>query len=520
MTPDDKLRHNLHEALQPGPNFPSPELLDRIMDDVYTSERSAALSGRPTSRSFSRRRPWLPALATPQGRWTSQSYMRRLSLPTLAALAALLVIADLFAARAQVNAGRVEFVANTNLGHVQFVSSKAQPAAEYRAMKEKVLAGFNGTADFNSQPTAAQDIERILYEQSTGKTTVDLIALTHGDMLALQNAGALEDLTPLLGSLQRDRRFPESLVENGRYDTSAQYSVPWLQATYLMVVNRQALQYLPEGADVEHLTYDQLIAWGQNMWVATGAKRIGLPADTNGPRGGLIHRFLQGYAYPSFTGTTLTGFRSPEAVQMWQTLRRLWSVTNDWSISYTSMDAPLETGEVWVAWDHQARLRGALADDLHFLAVPAPSGPHGLGYMSAQVGLAIPRGAPNRRGAEALIEWLTRPQQQAAGAASLGFLPAVGDVPLSGPEGAGSGVAHRYQSDRERIETLPPEGLGAGVDAFNAVYQDAFNRIVVHGEDIGTVLEADASRLQQLVDAAHARCWPPDPPGRGACQIE
>src|SRR5439155_2155727 len=138
-----------------------------------------------------------------------------------------------------------------------------------------------------------------------------------------------------------------------------------------MVVDRRALRYLPPGADVDHLTYDQLIDWGERLQAATGEKLIGLPADLNGPRGGLVYRFLQGYAYPSFTGTTLTGFRSPEAVQMWQTMRRLWAVTSPWSTTYVSMRDPLRTGEVWIAWDHQARLKDALADPAHFLAVPA-----------------------------------------------------------------------------------------------------------------------------------------------------
>jgi len=231
-----------------------------------------------------------------------------------------------------------------------------------------------------------------------------------------------------------------------------------------------------------------------------------------------VYRFLQGYAYPSFTGTTLTGFKSPEAVQMWETMRRLWSVTNDQSVTYTSMDDPLATGEVWVAWDHQARLGKALADPQHFIAVPAPSGPEGLGYMSAVVGLAIPKHAPNRQGAEALIDWLTQPKQQAAAAFTLNFSPVVQGVPLSGPRAAESAVAGRYQTGRRSLETLLP-ALGSQADAFTSVYQDTFARIVLHGEDITTVLNDEAMRLQRIVDGAHAHCWSPDPSSQGPCQI-
>jgi multiple sugar transport system substrate-binding protein len=486
----ERLRRNLREALPTGTDFPSPRLLDRIMSDLQAPGRRAA-----------RRRP-----------------RRRVWLPTLAAAVLLLVVAASTLFSQLQNAGRVEALAN--LGSVEFLSSQAQPAAEYRDMQGKVLPGFNGTVDFNSQPTAAQDIDRILYEESVGRPTMDLVALTQSELVTLQAKGALEDLTPLLQRLQKDRRFAQATLDSARFGTGRQYYIPWLQATYMMVVNRQALPYLPPGANVNHLTYDQLIAWGQSIQAATGQRLVGLPADLNSPRGGLVYRFLQGYAYPSFTGSTLTGFRSPEAVQMWQTLQRLWSVTNPWSTTYTNMQGPLETGEVWIAWDHQARLKDALADSAHFLAVPAPSGPAGLGYMSATVGLAIPKGAHNPNGAGALIDWLTKPAQQATASANLGFSPVVQNVGLSGRAAAESRVAASYEADARGVQTVPPAGLGARSDDFTAAYQDTFRRIVLANEDIRTVLNEEAVRLQQLVTAAGAACWQPDPPSRGPCQIK
>jgi multiple sugar transport system substrate-binding protein len=486
----DRLRRNLREALPTETDFPSPRLLDRIMYDLPAPGRRA------------RRRRW----------------RRRAWLPTLAAAVLLLVVAASTLFSQLQYAGRVEALAN--LGSVEFLSSQAQPATEYRDMQNRVLPGFNGTVDFNSQPTAAQDTDRILYEESVGRPTMDLVALTHSDLVTLQAKGALEDLTPLLHQLQKDRRFAQPALDSARFGTDKQYYIPWLQATYMMVVNRKALPYLPPGANVNHLTYEQLIAWGQSIQAATGQRLIGLPADLEGPRGGLVYRFLQGYAYPSFTGATLTGFRSPEAVQMWQTLQRLWAVTNPWSTTYTSMQEPLGTGEVWIAWDHQARLKDALADDARFLAIPAPSGPAGLGYMSATVGLAIPRGAHNPNGAGALIDWLTKPAQQATASTNLGFFPVVQNVRLTGRAAAESRVAATYAADARGVQTLPPAGLGSRSDDFTAVYQDTFRRIVLGNEDIRTVLNEEAPRLQQLVNAAGAACWRPDPPSRGPCQIK
>jgi hypothetical protein len=101
----------------------------------------------------------------------------------------------------------------------------------------------------------------------------------------------------------------------------------------------------------------------------------------------------------------------------------------------------------------------------------------------------------------------------------LSFSPVVQGAALSGASLAESKVMGIYQSDRAGVESVPPAGLGGRADDFTTVYQETFARIVLHGEDIPTVLNDEALRLQQIVDGAHARCWSPDPTGQGPCQI-
>src|SRR5690348_13455289 len=281
-------------------------------------------------------------------------------------------------------------------GTVTFVSSQGHPASEAQQMSSQVLNGFDGQADFISGPTAAQDIDKVTAEQKTGSGTIDVLALQHGDFTTLGASDALMDLTPLLQRLQKDRQFPQALIDYGKLGSTRQYYIPWLQATYMMAVNKKALQYLPKGYDVNNLSYDQVITWGQDIQKATGERMFGLPAAP-GTQASLIHRFLQGYAYPSYTGGEVTGFKSSQAVQMWQMLKRLWAVTNPQSTTYSQLQDPLLSGDVLYGWDHQARLQNAFQQQPdQFIAVPAPKGPKGLGYMSVAVGLAIPKTAPNK----------------------------------------------------------------------------------------------------------------------------
>src|SRR5215471_6280736 len=166
----------------------------------------------------------------------------------------------------------------TNVGSVEFLSSQGNPANEGQKMNTQVLAGFSGHANFDSGPTAAKDILKVTAEQQAGRGTIDLLALQHGDFTTLGASGALEDLTPLLQKLEKDRQFPKALLDYGKLGTSKQYYIPWLQATYMMAVSKKALPYLPKGANVNDLTYEQVITWGENIQKATGERLFGLPA--------------------------------------------------------------------------------------------------------------------------------------------------------------------------------------------------------------------------------------------------
>ena len=67
-----------------------------------------------------------------------------------------------------------------------------------------------------------------------------------------------------------------------------------MQATYVMVAKQEALEFLPAGADLNALTYDQLIAWGQAMKEATGQARMETSARGAGSSGR-----VRGVFYPN-----------------------------------------------------------------------------------------------------------------------------------------------------------------------------------------------------------------------------
>ncbi len=69
------------------------------------------------------------------------------------------------------------------------------------------------------------------------------------------------------------------------------------------------------------------------------------------------------------------------------------------------------------------------------------------------------------------------------------------------------------------IASILPVGLGDQSGAYNKVFRDSFQAIVLDGNDVREVLDTQAPNLQAVLDAAQAPCWQPDPASEGVCQV-
>lgn len=415
--------------------------------------------------------------------------------------------------------GTTAAAAGANVGNVTWLSTQLNTVEEQDKFTKNVLNGFNGNVTYLAKDNGPYT-DQLTAEEKAGKVTVSLLGGLHGDFPPFIQNDYLEDLTPLANQL-KDRGIPQPFLDLGKMGTNKQYYIPWMQATYLMAYSKQALPYLPQGADVNKLTYDQLKTWAANIQKATGQRKFGLPAGQNG----LIHRIFQGYLYPAYTGLNVVGYHSPDAVQMWAYFKDLWQYANPQSVSYDFMQDPLQSGEVWIAIDHTARLINAVNNKPNdFGLAPAPSGPKGLAFMPVLAGMAIPKGAPNKAGAEALIEYMTKPAVQINTLKQVAFFPVVKtDLPSDLPAGTKMEAAavQMQSSASNALPSLLPVGLGSQGGAFNKVYLDTFQRIVIKNEAIQTVLDSEAKTMQGILDQTKAPCWSPDPASNGQpCQIK
>ncbi|MFM2074375.1 MAG: hypothetical protein RJB34_680 [Pseudomonadota bacterium] len=392
-------------------------------------------------------------------------------------------------------------------------STQASPVNEQQAVRDKVLNNAPQAVEFISNQEGPY-FTRLNAELQAGKGQIAVLGALHGQLAS--NGKDLHDLSQLAKGLKISPRF----MQLGKLGTGEQKYIPWMQATFVMVANKKALPFLPAGADINALTYDQLVQWSKNMAEKTGGPKFGFPA---GPQG-LKHRFFQGYLYPSYADSVVTEFRSAQAEKGWQMMVNLWQYTNPASTTYNFMQEPLLADQVWVAFDHVARLSEALnkrPDD--FVAFPAPAGPTGRGFMPVLAGLAIPKTAPDRAASEKLIAHLMRPEVQLATLQATNFFPTVdAKIPndISSAARIASEAVARQASAKDANPGLLPVGLGAQGGKFNQIYVDAFERIVLAKQPIRAVLDSQADALRKIMQETGAPCWEPDRASAGACPVK
>lgn len=396
---------------------------------------------------------------------------------------------------------------------VLFWSTQARPAEEAQAMTEQVLSGFAGRVDY--QPNEGGPwLTRLQAELQAGSGSIGVLGSLHGDFSAM-NPDDLVDLDDL-GVSSASATF-NTLAKLG---TDNMQYIPWMQASYIMAANKEALQYLPEGADIDALTYDQLIEWSANVHEAVGEPKFGFPA---GPKG-LKHRFFQGYLYPSYTNGVVRTFASDEAVTAWEAFKSLWEHTNPASTNFSFMQEQLLSGDAWIVFDHTSRLAQAFNDRPDdFVAFPAPAGPTGRGCMPVLAGVAIPRTAPDMDAAKELVKYMLDPATQIATLRATNFFPVVDvalpeDLPPS-VKAAGDAVA-KMSGSADANPGLLPAGLGDKGGDFSQVFVDTFERIVLANQDIRMVLDDQKGKLAAIMQESGAPCWAPDAASDGPCPVE
>ncbi|MCK4819899.1 extracellular solute-binding protein, partial [bacterium] len=154
-------------------------------------------------------------------------------------------------------------------GPLIFMSTQMTPAKEQAFAKSELLKGFTDETGIEVAFINVEYFEmntRLSAEVGAKKVTTSLVGELHGGLDVMNSAGLLKDLS---GIKLPNRTFVKSL-EDRSVIKGKKFYVPWLQATYIMAVDKKAFNYLPAGLTSEDVTngtkkwtYDALLEWAK-----------------------------------------------------------------------------------------------------------------------------------------------------------------------------------------------------------------------------------------------------------------
>ena len=337
-------------------------------------------------------------------------------------------------------------------------------------------------------------LDRAEAQQASGHVTTDIICAHNGKMPDWMDAGWVQDLTPLVESWT-DRNFSPTFESDTNRD-GKQYFLPVGADVYLLLANNKALDYLPEGADLDNLTWEEYAQWAVDMAAAEGEGKVcitGIP--------------MKSWIY-QYGGTALSygaGFpdaNSAEAAEAW----KIWETIgkgNGFAPTVMNIDScvdPMMREEAWLTVFHNARAGQVYAsNETQFTLAPAPSGSEGIGTIAGVSGYAIMKDAPNYDLAVAFLEYITRPDIQVKIAKGTGgFIPPVQEaLDYMGDEAIDEVISKAVLVLENGIASGVPAYLYQDWGAVKQCFDDVFADTILEGKDVD---QARMDAAQECVD--------------------
>jgi len=337
-------------------------------------------------------------------------------------------------------------------------------------------------------------LQRAEVQQTTDHVTTDIVCAHNGKMPDWIDAGWIEDLTPLVDQWT-DRTFSPTFESDTNRD-GKQYFLPVGADVYLLLANNKALDYMPDGVDLDAITWDQYADWAVAMAEGEGEGKVcitGIP--------------MKSWVY-MFGGTGLSygaGFpdaNSAGASDAWDVWEKIGQA-DGFMPSVLNVDScvdPMMREEAWLTVFHNARAGQVYTSNpTEYTLAPAPSGPDGIGTIAGVSGYAIMKGAPNYDLAVDFLEYLTRPEVQVAiSKGTGGFIPPVEEaMAYLGDEAVDEVMTKAILVLDNGIASGVPGYLYQDWGAVKQCFDDVFADTILEGGDVD---QARMDEAQACID--------------------
>ena len=380
---------------------------------------------------------------------------------------------------------------------LSFSSRLWSPPAEQEFIIEYIIKPFEEENNVKINFQILDDkklLERAEIQLKTDHPTMDIVAAYVANMAEWIEKGYVEDLTSYVKSWD-DRTFSPTF-EYGTNFEGKQYFIPVGADVYLIIANKKALKYLPSGANLENLTWEEFAKWSNAIAKGEGE---GKTVVTGIPMKSFIYQF--GAITLSY-GATFPDINTPEAIEAWKILV---SMKDDFIPAVLNVDncvAPMKRQEAWLSWIHNARAGQVYSSNpANFVVAPVPEGPAGIGSIAGVSGYGILKNAPNKEMAIKFLEYITRPDiQLKIGKGTGGFIPPVEEaLNYLGDDPEDEVIAKAVMVLKKGRVSGVPGGDYQDWGAVKKVFDDVFVEMILNGD--GTVDKALLNEAQAKLDA-------------------
>lgn len=322
-------------------------------------------------------------------------------------------------------------------------------------------------------------LDRARVQKRTGNITTDLVIAYVARFSEWVENDYIIDMTPHVRQWN-DRTFSSGIVSMTKFD-GKQYFVPIASDVYLLIANKKAMQYLPGGADVQDLSWEEFADWANAIADGEGEGKL---AVTGVPEKSLIYQV--GGTSLSF-GAGFPDVSSDGAVRAWEIMKEMEEAFAPAVKSFEGLVEPMKRGEAWLTWAHVSPVgRIYSSNPAQYVVAPVPRGSAGKGSVAGTQGFAVIKGSDHQEEAIDLIEYMTRPDiMLKMSRGSGGWIPPVEEtVEMLGDTTQDEVIKKAIDvMNHGELAFIPPT-YGGNWGKVKHVYDDIFDRFILQGRSV------------------------------------
>jgi multiple sugar transport system substrate-binding protein len=346
--------------------------------------------------------------------------------------------------------------------------------------------------------------DRITVQQETGHVTTDVILAFNGRFSWYTDPGYVVSLDDAVSGW--DARTILPAFDGNAVVGGSRYFVPVSADVYLTIANNKALDYLPAGASMDTLTYEQYADWAVAVAEGEGEGKVCI---TGIPQKMWIYQFgTSALAYglnPAGMGEpAFPNINSSAAASAWGEWAKIGAADGFMPtiLNVDNCTDFLMREEAWLSVTHNARVGQVYAsNETQFTVGPAPLGPSGVGTIAGAHGLGVVKGSANLEAAALLMEYMTRPEIQVKiNKGAGGFVPVVAEALAFLGDDPTDEIIRKALIVLELGNTsFLPVADFEDWGAVKKVFDDIFTDMILDGD--GTVDQDMLDAAQERIDA-------------------